>query len=357
MNAHQLKVIFFRTFPGKIYKKYRRKYLETKKINRYLQLHHIQDEKIVADIYDSIETYNITIDEYFQFGFYKLPPNERKEFIPDEDRFLLCDRMNKDENRILFDNKALTYAKFKQFYKRDVLGVDVLEHVKFSQVLSKYEEEFKAFIQKHREFILKPINGSMGAGVSLWTVDEEVSDQYVRQLLKLFIKKNKNGFVLEEKIFQVPKMAELHPKSVNTIRITTVRFDNRIEIIHPFLKFGRGNSIVDNGGAGGILATLDENGKIKAAADEDGISYTRLDDIGLDIIGWQVPCWQEAIDFAKQLATVVPSNRYTGWDLALMDNGWCMVEGNCRGQFVGWQITDRKGFRTEINNILAELKL
>ena len=310
MNAHQLKVIFFRTFPGNIYKKYRRRYLETKKIDRFLQLHHIQDDKIVPDIYDSVRKYHMTIEEYFQFGFYRLPPDERKEFVPDRERFLLCDRMNK----------------------------------------------VKAFLQRHHEFILKPIDGSLGAGVSLWNVDDTVSDQVVEKLLKTFVKKNKGGFVLEEKICQVPKMAELHPKSVNTVRMNTVRFDDRIEVLHPFLRIGRGDSIVDNAGAGGIIATLDENGRVKAAADENGVFYDRLDDIGLDIIGWQVPCWKEMVDFVKQLAMVIPSNRYTGWDIALTDKGWCMVEGNTRAQFV-WQIPDRVGFRSEINNILAELGL
>ena len=356
MNAHQLKVIFFRTFPGNIYKKYRRRYLETKKIDRFLQLHHIQDDKIVPDIYDSVRKYHMTIEEYFQFGFYRLPPDERKEFVPDRERFLLCDRMNKGENRILFDNKALTYGKFRQFYKREVLGVDILGHEKFNQVLSRYAGKVKAFLQRHHEFILKPIDGSLGAGVSLWNVDDTVSDQVVEKLLKTFVKKNKGGFVLEEKICQVPKMAELHPKSVNTVRMNTVRFDDRIEVLHPFLRIGRGDSIVDNAGAGGIIATLDENGRVKAAADENGVFYDRLDDIGLDIIGWQVPCWKEMVDFVKQLAMVIPSNRYTGWDIALTDKGWCMVEGNTRAQFV-WQIPDRVGFRSEINNILAELGL
>lgn len=357
MNAHELKVIFFRTFPGKIYKKYRRRYLENKKINRLLNLHHLQrDEKIVQDIYDSIAKYEIYIEEYFQFNFYKISGDERKEFVSDEERILLCDRMNKAENKELFDNKALTYGAFKQFYKRDVLGVDFKKHDKVRDVISKYGAEFKAFLQKHQEFILKPIDGSLGAGVSLWTVDEVVSDQYVKKMIKSFIKKNKGGFVLEEKIRQVPEMAKLHPKSVNTVRMNTVRFDDRIEVIHPFLRIGRGDSIVDNAGAGGIIATLDENGKVKAAADENGVSYTRVDDLGLDIIGWQVPCWKEAVEFVKQLAMVIPSNRYTGWDIALTEHGWCMVEGNTRAQFV-WQISDHKGFRHEIDDILAELKM
>lgn len=356
MNAHQLKVIFFKTFIGKIYKKYRRQYLENKKINELLKIHQIQDEKVVQDIYDSIKEYNISIEEYFQFGFYKLPAEERKDFVSDEERYDLCDRMNKIENKIIFDNKFLTYKKFQKFYKRDVFGIEIPQHAKTKELWVKYYEDFNAFITKHQEFILKPIDGSLGAGVSSWTIDGMGKDKDRQDLLKSFMKKNPTGFVLEEKIRQVPEMAILHPKSVNTVRMNTVRFDDRVEIVHPFQRIGRGDSIVDNAGAGGIIANLDENGKVKSAADKNGIAYNRLDDIGMDIIGWQVPCWEEAVDFVKQLAMVVPSNRYTGWDIALTENGWCMIEGNTRAQFV-WQIPDRLGFRKEINSILAELKL
>ncbi len=356
MNLQQIKKIFLRTSIGKIIKKYRRKYLEEKQLNRFIKLHGIHDERIKQDVYDSIQKYNITIEEYFLFGFYGLSPEKRKEFVPDEERIPICDSMNQIENRNIFNNKFLTYSKFKKFYKRDVLGIDFQKDDDVDEVLLKYADDFNVFIQKHKEFLLKPINGSLGVGIFLLTVDEGCKGDASKKLLKSLIKKTPGGFVLEEKIQQVPEMAKLHPQSVNTLRITTLRLDDRIEIIHPYLKFGRGNLIVDNGCAGGVIATLDENGKVKATADKNGISHTRFEDMGFDIIGWQVPCWKEAIDFAKQLAMVVPSNRYTGWDIALTADGWCMVEGNCRGQFVGWQRTDHVGFRSELNQLLDELK-
>ena len=59
---------------------------------------------------------------------------------------------------------------------------------------------------------------------------------------------------------------------------------------------------------------------------------------------------------AKELATVVKGNHYAGWDLALTENGWIMIEGNARGQFV-WQISSQKGFMKEANKILERLGL
>ena len=89
--------------------------------------------------------------------------------------------------------------------------------------------------------------------------------------------------------------------------------------------------------------------------DENAISFEKHPDSGIDIIGFEIPRWKEAISLAKELATVVKGQRYIGWDLALTEKGWVMVEGNAMSQFVGWQIPTQKGFMAEANNILKEL--
>ena len=165
----------------------------------------------------------------------------------------------------------------------------------------------------------------------------------------------KNTFLIEELIKQSPEMAKFHPASVNTVRVPTVRFDDEILILHPFFRTGRGNNCVDNAGAGGVFGVVDpESGIVTQAADEKGIFYNNHPDTKEKMLGFKIPKWNEAVSFAKELAQVTPDNRYTGWDLALTDSGWIMVEGNSTGQFV-WQIPEQKGSREELNNILKRL--
>ena len=51
---------------------------------------------------------------------------------------------------------------------------------------------------------------------------------------------------------------------------------------------------------------------------------------------------------------MVPENRHTGWDLALTNDGWVLVEANRRTQF-GFQMSLQQGFRKEINGYLKQL--
>lgn len=57
---------------------------------------------------------------------------------------------------------------------------------------------------------------------------------------------------------------------------------------------------------------------------------------------------------AKELANVVPEQRYVGWDLAYTDAGWVMIEGNSWSQFVGPQISQRRGMRSYVDRTFYE---
>jgi hypothetical protein len=131
---------------------------------------------------------------------------------------------------------------------------------------------------------------------------------------------------------------------------------DRIEVLHPFLKIGRGDSVVDNGGAGGILCAIDpQTGVVTHTGDENGNVFEVHPETGEQIIGFTIPRWNEVSDLVKELAQITPSNRYTGWDIALSNDGWVLVEANARGQFIGWQLTTQVGFKEEICHYLMEI--
>lgn len=97
---------------------------------------------------------------------------------------------------------------------------------------------------------------------------------------------------------------------------------------------GRGTSFVDNAGSGGIGCNVDsKTAVIVCAGDEMGNDYIYHLDTKVKLIGYKIPKWEEAVSTAIELARQVPDVHYVGWDLALTNNGWVLIEGNEDGQF------------------------
>ena len=115
------------------------------------------------------------------------------------------------------------------------------------------------------------------------------------------------GFIAEEVVIQDPRMAVLHAESVNTLRIHTICFDGVVTIFHPYIRIGRGDSVVDNAGNGGIFTSCNpKSGEVLSVVDELGNNYLKHPDTGFPLIGFKVPCWNEAYQTANQLALCNP---------------------------------------------------
>lgn len=293
--------------------------------------------KLRRDMWYSFILYSCPFDEYFLFDFPRLSYRGRREFVTEEEKKYLCHRLSPESTREIFWNKWSTYEHFHAFYKRELIKVDK----------NSSEEDFYRFIKAHPQYIVKPCDDSCGNGVFI--IDMENNRQNAKELLAQF---RKTDVVLEELIVQAEEMSRLHPESVNTVRCATFVKDGLPSILFTFLRIGQGSSIVDNGGAGGFVASVDMETGIVITP---GITETRRaflihPDTGAQIIGMRIPKWQELKQMALQLAMVIPEQQYVSWDLALTNCGWVMVEGNSAGQFIGPQFTTGYGIRKTLSN-------
>lgn len=297
-------------------------------------------DKLALDMLNEQKKYDVSFGEYFMFHFYERSGKERREYVSDLERIVFCERMNAMKNMTLFDDKGKTYQKFKKYYKRDLIEI-------FKK--GGYEE-YTQFVQKHPRFIVKPFDGACGQGIKI----VDTKDRDIRQVFTELNTEYKDGYVAEELIVQSHELGQFHPSSVNTVRVPTILYKDRVEIIHPFFRIGMGESVVDNGGSGGLINALDpDTGEIMVSADQQGNYYTKHPDTGISLKGFIIPKWDEAKELAKELAEVVPDNHYCGWDFVLTDNGWVLQEANDRGGFKGFQL--QTGFRKELLSILDEL--
>ena len=261
--------------------------------------------------------------EYFFFNLRHKTTAERRAFVTD--KYLLC-RMSIVDSRKLHDielnDKYNFYLLAKPFFKRTVLRIN--QDSKF--------DDFEPIAVKLGKMIFKP--SILGCGQGIFVADVSTTNNARAAFDKIV--QIGGEWVAEELIAQSDEMAQWNQSSVNTVRLLTFSTPDGIEFSTSFMRTGRKGAVVDNAGSGGIFAALDHNTGtlITDGVDELAKSYDKHPDTGITFKGWQIPRWEELKETAIAIhSTVFPKMRYIGWDFALTDEGWVVIEGNW-GQFV-----------------------
>ncbi len=304
------------------------------------------------DMIRSLFKYGSYYNEYFLFGYEGRDAAYRSSFITEGIRMSFYPRMNDPKNTNLLENKFLTYKYFQNLFKRDMICIRAK-----APAGGSLEESYRAFAEKHPDYIVKPIYAAFGRGVHLDSARNYAS---AAQAVEAYREK---GAVLEELIDQGSEMAAIHSGSVNTLRVPTavIRGENgepEVRLFHPTLRVGLGSSVVDNFSAGGITALIDPDTGLVCSdgADKKGGRYAVHPDSGVAFRGFAIPHWEEAVAMVKEAALAVPGNHYCGWDLAWSrERGWCMVEANCTAQMGGMQIATRTGRRWELEELISKM--
>jgi hypothetical protein len=201
---------------------------------------------MAKDMYEFCKKYNYSYVEYMFYHFFSRNISDRLEFISSEERIYCCEKLNKARNWDVFENKANTYMIYKNYYKRDVCTIRRPKD-------PSEKNKLKKFIQNNHCFMAKTLDDAGGIGVTKFEVfPEQLTDNWISE----FLTRYPNGCMCEQLISQSEEFRKFHPESVNTLRITTIRFDDHIEIIHPAMKVGTGHNFVDNAGCNGILCAM-----------------------------------------------------------------------------------------------------
>ncbi|MBR3083677.1 MAG: hypothetical protein IKH03_03815 [Oscillospiraceae bacterium] len=290
--------------------------------------------KLRKDMLYSRLRYEINFSQYFIHGFEKLTHKGRREYVGEREKERYVRAVNRaGGSHDTFRQKHLAYQTFKPFYHREVL-----------QISPEEREEFLKFTKRNPKFILKYADEALGKGVRI--IDQAASGESMEAFFDGLIQ-DQQHYIVEELIVQAPEMMALHPSSVNTVRFSTYLKDDTVLHLFSFLRMGSGGGVIDNATAGGLAAAIDpETGIVTSEACREDLTRMLFHpDTGVQIIGMQIPRWQELLSLVDQLARVVPQQPFVGWDLALTDGGWVMVEGNDNAMITAIQMCERRGLR------------
>ena len=259
--------------------------------------------------------YNAGYIDYKIAQMYRLTDEQKKTQITRGLSNTIVRRMNDKAYWHLFDDKATFNELFKEEVRRNWMKISPDTDV----------ASFKAFLAQNPDLIAKPLEGSSGVGVERYEREawEGREDAFLHELIQ------KQTGIIEERVIQHPRMMDLCPTSVNTIRIATLLGDKKQGIVYAFLRIGNGK-VMDNVDCGGMAARVDlDSGKLlTVGADKQGNTFTHHPMTGTPILGFEVPFFEEAKAMCLKAAEKVPQMRFVAWDVAITQEGPCFIEGN-----------------------------
>lgn len=119
-------------------------------------------------------------------------------------------------------------------------------------------------------------------------------------------------------------MENLHPDTVNIIRIVTFHTGSRVFSVPPMLVYSRGDTEVCNSDQGSYYVGIGKDGIIERKA-IDRLS-NRL--VNCPVGGQKLPYFEEVKELVCAIHKGIPELFTVGWDVALTPNGPLVFEGN-----------------------------
>lgn len=203
---------------------------------------------------------------------------------------------------------------------------------------STARDRLHAYIREGRTLVFKPVRGGGGKGLRLWTPSNDSKDAL--SSLQLAIS-SLDDYLVTEHIEQARYARDIFPEAANTIRLLTMwDFENGRPFLgaatHRFATLA--SQPVDNFSFGGLTAAIDvQDGRLGAGVSRSPGSDLRSTelrwsdthpDTGAQIAGVQIPAWDGLVDGLLSIAAYLPSIRYVGWDVAITDAGFRILEAN-----------------------------
>ena len=281
------------------------------------QVHAITNKNKIIIFFDIIWCslkYGAGYTDYYAFGMYNMNHQERKTILTRGKNNSYVARFNPKEYWHIFDNKNEFNAKFNKYLKR-----------KWLYLKDSTKDEFITFIKKFSEVIAKPNNDSGGHGIEKIIIKNyESLDELYDYLM------NKKLYLLEEIVIQHHTLAKINPSSVNTVRIITLLYNNKLNFITAFLRIGNKDSFVDNTSSGGMLTMidLDRGVTLYPACDSNMNVYEKHPATNIKIKDITIPYFEESKALVKEASTVVKELQYIAWDIAITEEGPVIIEGN-----------------------------
>lgn len=219
----------------------------------------------------------------------------------------------------------IDFDTYRSFLRKDVFNDIYKDFIKRDWILLESPSAFESLdkmISQHKELICKPLDSHCGKGVIKVTEDN----------LQIIKDEVSNGarYLCEQCIYNCPELKQPNPSSLNTIRVNTfVDKTGKAKVIDMVLRVGAWGSVVDNLYHGGVCYPINNCGMITTyGMNTKHERYYFHPGTNFKMIGFEIPRYKEIVKYVESIAERNPKAKFVGWDIAITENSFDLIEGN-----------------------------
>lgn len=325
-----------------------RKELKVKKRAQEIKPLTSQEKSIVQAFWGNTKLTTEYISLYNRYSS-KFDPR----YIPDNMYFAEMDTYFNNAT----DSKAIDDKNLYDLYFHDVrLPKTIARKVSDSyldathQIIS-FEEIIEKCLAQKEIIVKKAMNSNSGRGILFWSIEEGI------EALKTILK-SPYDYVVQEVIKQHPIIGSLHESSINTLRIVTLYYKEKIHVLSSVVRMGVDGSRVDNTPYSGLFCGINTDGTLKKYAYNMGGYRFDHHPNGVKFSDIKLPDFEKCIAFVTNLAPrFIRFSKLTSWDVAIDQDGLpVLIEVNLSyGQLDYHQFTNGPIFGDLSEEIIKEV--
>lgn len=193
------------------------------------------------------------------------------------------------------------------------------------QIITR-EEAIKICLNESRLIFKPALDSSKGMGIFFYDREKNSEHEIIEIIDQLGL-----NFVAQRLVKQHPYLAALNETSLNTVRVITFHFKDKVHVLSAQLRIGGAEAKVDNVSAGGSAVAIKPDGFLYEKSVTRQSKWTYETAKGVKFTEIQVPNFKEIVEECKQLHCLIPHLNIIGWDFAVNESGTpVLIEFNVR---------------------------
>lgn len=184
-------------------------------------------------------------------------------------------------------------------------------------------------------FIKPTIDSNSGRGCAVLNLVDGV-DTLSGEKIADILKRYGGDFNIQELLHNCDSVSNLHPKSINTFRVTSYIWNGEVQFFPLLMRIGRSGNRLDNAHQGGIFVGVRSDGKLKDCAyTEFRERFYAHPDTGIVFGEYSIPEVPQIYDAVKKLHSRIVQAGMISWDVTIDNNGEIVIiELNLDGQTI-----------------------